>query len=307
MKRARVDPSPPTVGAGHAAPPRATVGRALEAAVARLAAAGVETPRIDAEWLLADTLGVRRLELHALLEQPLTAAESARFEAVIRRRAAREPLQHVLGWEGFRGLRLGVSPAALVPRPETEVLVEWALELLPAPAAGVRRLAVDLGTGSGCIACALAVERPDLDVIATDLSPEAARVAAANAAALGLARRVRVVVSDLFAALAPAGADLVVANPPYLPSALLSSLAPEVHAGDPRLALDGGPDGLAVTRRLVMQARHWLPAGAILVLETAGGDAARTIQDLLRGSGFADVRSRADLAGTARFVAGRKA
>jgi release factor glutamine methyltransferase len=185
------------------------------------------------------------------------------------------------------------------------MLAEWALELLPQPRPGRRPLTVDVGAGSGCIACALAAERPDLDVVATDVSPAAATVARGNAAALGLGARVRVLVADLLEGVGAARADLVVSNPPYGSSAFLAGLEVEVSRHEPRAAIDGGSDGLALIRRLVVAAPARLRASGALVLETAGavqaGDAAR----LMRAAGFAGVATRADLTGVERFVAGR--
>ncbi len=193
----------------------------------------------------------------------------------------------------------------LVPRPETETLVEWALGLLPARRDGVRLRALDLGTGSGAIACALAAERGDVEVIASDVSQAAAVVARENARRLGLAGRVRVVVADLAGALGRARADLIVSNPPYLPSVLVGGLEPEIRCHEPRLALDGGDDGLAVLRQIVVSTREALRPSAPLVLETAGGDQADAVAGILRAAGFGSVAVRADLAGVDRFVAGR--
>jgi release factor glutamine methyltransferase len=192
----------------------------------------------------------------------------------------------------------------MVPRPETELLAGWALERLPP--APRRPLVVDVGTGGGCIACAIAAERPDATVIALDVSPRAAALARTNALALGLVTRVTVAVSDLLAALGVVQADLIVSNPPYLPTDLIDALAPEVSRHDPRLALDGGPDGLAVVRRLVQAAPDHLVAGGTLVLETGGGAQARAVAALLEAGGFVQVESRADLAGVERFAAGRR-
>jgi release factor glutamine methyltransferase len=277
----------------------------LAAAVDLLAAAGVPTAQADAEWLLAAELGVGRFEAQLDLERVLPAAVAERYAAAVRRRARREPLQHILGWEAFRELRVRVTPDVLVPRPETETLVEWALGLLPAPRDGVRLRALDLGTGTGVIACALAAERGDVDVIAIDVSAAAAVVARDNARQLGLARRVRVVVGDLADALRGVQADLIVSNPPYLPSALVRGLEPEVRCHEPRLALDGGADGLALIRRIVASSRSALRPSAPLVLETAGGEHPGEVADLLRAAGFGSVAVRADLAGVDRFVAGR--
>jgi release factor glutamine methyltransferase len=284
-----------------------TVDAALTEAEAALAAAGVETPRVDAEWLLAGILDVGRAALAVNARRPLIAATASRYADAVRRRARREPLQRILGWEEFRGLRFRLTRDVLVPRPETELLVEWALGFLPAPSPARRLRAVDVGTGSGCIACALAHARADLDVVALDVSPAVCTAARANVDALGLERRVRVIAGDLSSGLGADRVDLVVANLPYLPDALLATLAPEVGTHDPRLALAGGADGLDLVRRLVVDAPRVLRPGAAIVLETAGDAQAATAADLFARAGFVDVRTRADLAGIVRFVAGRAA
>lgn len=284
---------------------RCSVAEALALGAAALAAAGVESARADAEWLLAEVLQVPRgtlgLEARRRLEPPF----DARYEAALRRRMAREPLQHIVGTQPFRQVSVRVSPEALVPRPETELLAGWALALLPPPPR--RPVIIDVGSGTGCIACALAVERPDAEVIAVDVSPGAVALARDNVYALGLATRVHVGVSDLFAALGAMEADVIVSNPPYLPSALIATLPPEVSRHDPRLALDGGPDGLDVIRRLVREAPDRLAAGGALVLETAGGPQVSEVSALLRRAGLVGIETRADLAGVERFVAGRRA
>ena len=276
----------------------------LDAATATLEAAGLQTARVDAEWLLAGLLGVGRAGVRVDLSRALSAPLAERYAEVVRRRARREPLQRILGWEEFRGLRVRLTDAVLVPRPETEALVEWALALLPAR--GGRRLrAVDLGTGSGCIACALAAERPDLEVVAIDVSPAAAAVARENAIALGLAARIMVVAADLLDGVRDLGADLIVSNPPYLPTGLVSGLPPEVQTHEPVVALDGGADGLALVRRIAAIAHRALRASGVLVVETAGGTQVTAAAALLRTADFAQVAVRADLAGVDRFVAGR--
>jgi release factor glutamine methyltransferase len=278
-----------------------TVRVALELGAAALGEAGIEGGRVDAEWLLAEALGIARGRLGLHGQQPVEPSAAARYVQALRRRIGREPLQHIVGIQAFRDLTLRVSRDALVPRPETELLAGWALELLPAATAP---LAIDVGTGSGCIACALASERPDVRVLALDLSPGAVGLARDNVAALGLAARVTVETSDLFATLEPLRADLIVSNPPYLPSGLIPTLAPEVSRHDPRLALDGGPDGLAVIRRLVDAAPRWLVPGGRLVLETGGDEQTRDVVALMSARGFTCVETRPDLAGVVRFVAG---
>jgi len=276
----------------------------LAAATTALEAAGVASPRVDAEWLLAGLLGVGRVTVRLDPAGAVPELLAERYGDAVRRRARREPLQRILGWEEFRGLRVRLTDAVLVPRPETEALVEWALALLPAR--GGRRLrAVDLGTGSGCIACALAAERPDLDVVAIDVSPAAAAVARENAIALGLAARISVVAADLLDGVRDLGADLIVSNPPYLPTGLVPELPPEVRTHEPVVALDGGADGLALIRRIAAIAHRALRASGVLVVETAGGAQATAAAALLRTADFAQVAVRADLAGVDRFVAGR--
>jgi release factor-specific protein-(glutamine-N5) methyltransferase len=276
---------------------------ALRDAVAVLHEAGIETARNDAEWLFADALGVGRAELHVVLDDPLPATVTRALTSAVRRRARGEPLQHILGWESFRGLRLRVGREVLVPRPETEVLVEWALARLPALGQCPLR-AIDVGTGSGNIACAIAAERPDVRVVAIDVSSTAAFAARENAVRLGLAGRVAVARGDLLAAVRDASADLVVSNPPYLPSAILPRLPREVREHDPRLAIDGGADGLEVIRRLIAEAPRVLRPGAALVMETGGGDHTRAVRALMVAGGFVAVDVREDLTGIARFVSG---
>jgi len=276
----------------------------LAAATTALEAAGVASPRVDAEWLLAGLLGVGRVAVRLDPAGAVPELLAERYGDAVRRRARREPLQRILGWEEFRGLRVRLTDAVLVPRPETEALVEWALALLPARD-GRRLRAVDLGTGSGCVACALAAERPDLDVVAIDVSPAAAAVARENAIALGLAARIRVVAADLLDGVRDLGADLIVSNPPYLPTALVPELPPEVRTHEPVVALDGGADGLTLIRRIAAIARRALRASGVLVVETAGGAQATAAAALLRTADFAQVAVRADLAGVDRFVAGR--
>jgi release factor glutamine methyltransferase len=289
------------------APP--TVRGLLERAMSRLAAAGVDTPRADAEWLLADLLGDdSRTSLWLRAPELVSEDIAVAFERRLARRVAREPLQQIVGWTDFRGLRIRVTPDVLVPRPETELLVEWALRSLPAHSPR-RPLAVDLGTGSGAIACALAHARPDIDVIAVDVSEVAARVARDNVRNLGLGDRVRVAVADLGAAFRPLQADLVVANPPYLTRATLAALPPEIRDHEPPGALDGGPDGLDLVRRIVRAAPTMVRPGGRLWLEVGGGDQAGAVQRLLaRAPGlWPSVVVGSDLAGHDRFIGAERA
>ena len=256
---------------------------AVSAAVDALAAAGCETPRLDAEVLIADALGVDR---GALVADPAMAVPPAAARVIgerIRRRVAREPVAYILGRKGFRKIELAVDRRVLVPRPDTELLVEVALELES------RDRVHDVGTGSGAIALALLDERPDLEVSASDVSPAAVDVARANAAALGLSIEVSV------ARGLPSGEyDLVVANLPYVREDEWPGLAPEIRLFEPREALTSGEDGLHAIRELVEQA----PSGLRLALEHAPAQAA-AVRDLL-----VRAETRRDLAGLERVTVG---
>ncbi len=252
--------------------------------------AGLE--RLDSELLLAHVLGVSRAELHRAPETPVGAREAAAFEALAARRRAAEPVAYLLGVKGFRWLERAVDFRVLVPRPETEHLVEAALELLPRGA----RVA-DVGTGSGAVALALATERPDLEVIATDVSADALDVARSNAARRALGR-VAFARGDLLEAVA-GPLDAVVSNPPYVADG--EALPEDVERWEPALALRAGPDGLDVIRRLVSAAAARAP---FLALEVGEGQSA-AVRSLCREAGFARVEVRPDLAGIARVVVAR--
>jgi len=280
-----------------------TVPVLLGRAAAVLEEAGIVTARPEAEWLLAGLLDVERFALYVEPARRLTAAEAAHYRELIERRARREPLQYLLGWEDFHGLRLAVSPDVLVPRPETEGLVEWALEVV---AGRPEPVVADLGTGSGAIACAIARSEPTAEVLAVEISGGALAVASRNVRDLKLGARVRLLAGDLFAPLGsiPASLDLVVANPPYLPSAVIPSLPPEVSRHEPRAALDGGPDGMTVLRRIVAGAPTVLKRTGWLLMEI-GEEQAGPLASLMAAEGFSGIRARRDLNGIERYIGGR--
>ncbi|HLF50100.1 MAG TPA: peptide chain release factor N(5)-glutamine methyltransferase [Methylomirabilota bacterium] len=267
-----------------------------------LAGRGIQTARQDAEWLLASVLGVDRFSLYVEPTREAAPAGVVRYRALVDRRAAHEPLQYILGFEDFHGVRLAVTPAVLIPRPETEVLVEWAIEILkdldPAVAA-------DLGTGCGAIACVLAASLPGVEVLAVDRSLGALAVASDNVRKLGLGERVKLLAGDLFEPLGSirSALDLVVANPPYIPSAVLPTLPTEVSAFEPRLALDGGPDGMAVIRRIIAGAPAALRPGGWLLMEI-GEEQAGPLASLMAAEGFSGIRARRDLRGVERYIGG---
>ncbi|NLW50333.1 MAG: peptide chain release factor N(5)-glutamine methyltransferase [Candidatus Brocadiaceae bacterium] len=252
-----------------------TILRLLEWTTKHFRAAGICNPRLNAEVLLGHVLGVDRIMLYARFERVPGEEDRARFRELVRRRAAREPLQYLTGRCEFYGRPFEVTPAVMVPRAETELLVDACLKRLPAGACR----AADVCTGSGVVAVTLAAERPDLHVAATDSSADALAVAGRNAAALGVSERVAFGRGDLaepLSELLPCGrstVDLLAANPPYVCSADIETVAPEVRDHEPRAALDGGPDGLDVIRRLVPAGAAVLPSGGWLILELGEGQA----------------------------------
>ena len=250
-----------------------TVLEVIQRSAAFLAQKGVESPRLQAEWLLARVLGLPRLQLYLNFTRGLTDAEADRVRQLVKRRGQREPLQHLLGTASFCGLELKVNPHVLVPRPETEALAEHAWQFLAKRQATALEV-LDFGTGSGCLAITLAVRCPRARLHALDVSAEALATARENAAAHGVAERIAFCLGDGFAGLTPEQTfDLIVANPPYIPTAEIAALMPEVRDHDPRVALDGGPDGLAFYRRLAATARDRLRAGGRMMLEFGDGQA----------------------------------
>jgi len=268
-------------------------GEALNAAVDALRAAGVEEPRLDAELLLAEATGWDRARLAANPDAEIPPAAVRRFGEMVRRRLRREPVAYIVGRRGFRRIELAVDPRVLIPRPETELLVDLALERK------AERL-LDVGTGSGAIALAVADELPECEVVATDASPAALEVARANAARLGLAERVTFHEGTL--PPGDTGFDLVLANLPYVSEAEWPALRPEVTQWEPREALLAGPDGLDAIRSLLRGLPK--PPNARLALEVGEGQAG-AVAGLLGESGFEEIDVRKDLAGIERVVAGR--
>jgi release factor glutamine methyltransferase len=264
-----------------------------------LAQKGVETGRRDAELLLGATLELDRVGLYLNYDRPLTPAELSAFRERVGRRARREPLQHILGRTEFWSLPFLVTPAVLIPRADTEVLVEEALKRLTGPCQ-----ILDVGTGSGAIAVALAHELPSATVWAVDASAEALAVAAENARNNGVEGRVSFLRADL-GALPGGPYDLVVANPPYIPAGEVFDLMPEVRDFEPHLALNGGADGLDCYRRLLPAAAVCLKPGGWLLLEVGCGQAPQVLELLAANGKYQDFYSTRDLSGIERVVGGR--
>jgi release factor glutamine methyltransferase len=265
-----------------------TIRRVLRWTTAFFKEKGLESARLDAELLIADALGIDRIRIYTDHDRPLHADELASIRERVRRRGRREPVAYILGHRGFHDLDLAVDARVLIPRPETELLVDLALKRLAGREAP---LVVDVGTGSGAVALALAKARPDARVIATDRSPEALAVAADNATRNGVTN-VEFRRGDLLGPVEET-ADLVASNPPYIASAEVDRLMPDVRDFEPRLALDGGPDGLAIIRRLIPAAHARLRPGGALLIEI-GHDQGEALRGLL--AGWADVAVHRDLA-----------
>lgn len=274
-----------------------TVRQLIQDAQALLAAVS-STPRLDAELLLAHVLGWSRARLLAERDFQPDDAAGAAFAALVERRRAREPVAYLIGRREFYGLEFAVDQRVLVPRPETELLVELALTWARRQPLTTLRIA-DVGVGSGAIAVALAVHLPDARIYAVDISPAALAVAAANVERHAVSKQVTLLTGDLLTAL-PAPLDLIVSNPPYT---RLHAVDPGVAAHEPHLALDGGADGLVIYRRLLRQAPHWLQAGGLLLLEIGAWQ--RADVTVLAQAAFprAQITVHRDLAGRDRVVA----
>lgn len=279
-----------------------TVRDALASSSEALAAAGVDSPRLDAELLLGEATGWDRALLAAEPNAGIPPAAARRFGEMVRRRLRREPVAYIIGRKGFRSIELAVDRRVLIPRPETELLVELALELRPARV-------LDVGTGSGAIALAIADELPGCEVVATDTSPAALEVARGNAERLGLAERVQFVEGMLPHAdlgwVGEEGAeafDLIVANLPYVAEGDWAALQPEVTEWEPREALLAGPDGLDAIRAAIPAVA---PLAPVLALEVGAGQAP-AVGDLLLDAGFTEVETRPDLADIPRLVWARR-
>jgi len=287
-------------------PPHVTVSQFLQAAVLKLRESGIENPRVDAEILLSLALGIHKDRLLFQLDSRLDQEELERATEFVDERARRIPLQHIVGTVEFMGLEFLVRPGVFIPRPETEFVVVEALKLLEHVAAPV---VLDLCTASGVIGVSIAVEKTSAVVHAADMSDKAIDLAAANALKHGVQGRVFLHLGDLFAAdgLEPLRAkiDLITANPPYIPSADIATLEPEVSAHEPILALDGGSDGLVLLRRILREGLPFLKAGGWFVIEIGAGQA-EAASEAAHSAGLVGIRTVPDLAGIERVLVARR-
>lgn len=283
-----------------------TVLEAIQKAAAFFESKGVDSPRLQAELLLAHVLKLPRMRLYLSFDRVLTAAEVDPFRELVRRRGLREPLQHIIGTVSFCGIELACSSAALIPRPETELLARLAWEFLrQVPAA--TPVAFDLGTGTGCLPIALATNCSTARLVAGDISSDALDLARSNAQQRGVADRIEFVQGDGFAGVAAGSRfDLIVSNPPYIPTAEIATLQAEVRDFDPRAALDGGADGLDFYRRIAREAGAFLNPDGRIMLEFGDGQAA-ALREIFSGENWVVEAIRQDYSPRDRFLLAKRA
>ncbi|MDQ0464469.1 release factor glutamine methyltransferase [Caulobacter ginsengisoli] len=279
-----------------------TLVQAWKSSRAKLEAAGVDQPVIDARLMLEAAAGVSRMDILTDPQRALTDEQQATLDSYLDRRAKREPISHILGRKGFWKIMITVTPQVLTPRADTETVVETVLSQFPE---AMKFTMLDLGVGSGAILLAILAERPAAKGLGVDISEEALAVARENAANLDLAGRVSLLRGDWTAGLHDAQFDLVTANPPYIPSQDIETLDPEVRDHEPRLALDGGPDGLDAYRILAPEILRVLKPGGLFVVEI-GFDQSLAVEALFKAAGAHDVKTKKDLSDRHRVVTGFK-
>ncbi len=289
-----------------------TISRVQDWTSKDFSARGFSSPRLEADLLICHALGIRRVDLYVRFDQPLSNEELARVRSLVERRRKHEPVAYITGSRGFYGRTFAVDPRVLIPRPETELLIELALEALPPlgaiesvssePSSALpKRRALDVGTGSGILAITLACERDDLVVDAVDLSHDALAVARANAETLGVSGRVRFLHGSLLEPVEGEKYSLILSNPPYIARRDIETLMPDVRLHEPHAALDGGESGTELIEQLVVMARKAIEPGGLFALEF-GHDQGPRVLELARSAGFADAVVKKDLAGLDRVL-----
>lgn len=296
--------------AADSSPPKTwTIGSLIAWAADDFRSRGIENPRLDAEVIVAHALSCTRMQLIIDSQRPLLGDELTNLRELVKRRRAREPVAYLQGHREFYGRPFRVDARVLIPRPDTETLVDVALARTANKSLSMR--ALDMCTGSGCVGITLARHRPTCTMVLSDVSEAALEVARENAHRLG-AHNITLLCGDLFEALSgyvksvpPAlrTFDLITANPPYIPSAEVETLVPDIRSFEPRIALDGGANGLDFVKRIVKEARKYLAPSGVLALEVGDGEAGETA-DLLQQSGFVDVQKTRDLGRIERVVSG---
>ncbi|MGC8657714.1 MAG: peptide chain release factor N(5)-glutamine methyltransferase [Desulfomonilaceae bacterium] len=260
---------------------------------------GCDTARLDAELLLAHSLGINRLRLYVNYDRPLSESERVNFRKLVKRRAAREPVALITGWKEFWSLKIAIMPGVLIPRPETELLVETILEeSRQIPNCSL----LEIGCGSGALVCAIASERQDFALYACDISLDALKCASNNASKLVSSNPIYLFASDLLESVRSIPLfDIIYSNPPYVPSGEINSLEPEIRYFEPRRALDGGVDGLETIRRLISMSRHTLKPKGKIIMEI-GDSQSEDVSELLRLNDFHHIKTFVDLAGKCRVI-----
>ncbi len=282
---------------------RWTIDEILRWTAQYFAQKGITTPRLDAEILLAHALSEERLYLYLNMDRPLSPTERSKYRGLIRRRAAREPVALITGKKEFWSTTFRIVPGVLVPRPETEILVEAVVQEIKEVSLPQ---VLEIGTGSGAVSVSVARENPECRIVATDVDSTAAALACSNAKDVGVTARIDFVVMNLLDAVRPGQRfDVICSNPPYIPTETLSGLAPEIRFFEPLRALDGGADGLETIRKLVADAPRFLKSAGSLILEIGDGQEGAVMELFTAVGGLRQVRTYRDLAGKPRVVKGQ--
>jgi len=296
--------NPPKHPSKNPMAPQWTILKILQWTTSYFKSHPIDSPRLTAEILLAHVLGIHRIDLYLRFDQPLTRRELALFKGSIKRRVRREPVAYITGSREFWGIEFNVSPEVLIPRPETEFLVEESLKLIPPDVSSGRFRVMDVGTGSGAVIVALAANRPGHGYFASDISKKALIVASQNAALNGVNEEICFFAGELFSSVNPDSQnfDLIVSNPPYIPGYQIAGLAPEVGKYEPLLALDGGADGLDIVEKIIETAPLYLKKNGTLMIEIGYDQKERVAQIVSDAACYAELKFIRDYSGHDRVA-----